>query len=369
MKNTCRYVDGYGHYLIGKHELNCHDTTCVGCQPCTHDKAGNPIRHCTARTTCGSHLGPDHTATCPACIGKVRRDITWIRRHASLLTAAAIEHRGVASEAANLAGPAADPFAWTIRRVRQLQAGVPADMLDPEDPHHPFSVLGRWEVMIREHYQQPPAPAPDPNTPRWTNLIAAADYLFARLTDAAQDPGIAWAEMASEIRVCKANLEDILNTARRPETGAPCPSCSTLLADDEKAPRLRKRLAEHADLTIRVAARTCDLGQQVDEHGRSKCSVCRGDDDTWHCPTVPEHWWTNTAYRERVDDDYLANAGALTATDMQMVYGINPATLRTWVNREKVERRGKNASRQQLYDVAQTLSMQTEATHPQEASA
>lgn len=332
MKKPCRFVPGWGHYLPS-HELNCRDITCQGCAPCTHDRDGSLVRHCTARPACGQHLGPSHPATCPKCIGKVRADITWISRNARLLTAAAIEHAGVRSEAANLAGPAADPFAWTMRRVHQLRAGIPAEQLDPEDPHHPLAVLGRWEVMLREHYHQPPTRRPHATAPRWTDLMSAADYLFTRLSDAAQDPGIAWGEMAAEIRVCRSNLEDILNTARHPETGAPCPSCA-------KAPPLKK-----------VYAHWCENDTCEKEHDTT------GASDLWRCPNCKAQW-TEAVYRKWVADDFLQNAEALTATDMQMIYDIKPSTLRTWVQRGKVHKRGQNNSGRHLYDVTEAREMQ-----------
>lgn len=85
----CRYVPGYGHYLPG-HELNCHDRNCDGCQPCTHHN-GNPVRHCTARTSCGQHLDDTHPQTCVRCIGRARDDINTITRGALELPDEVIE--------------------------------------------------------------------------------------------------------------------------------------------------------------------------------------------------------------------------------------------------------------------------------------
>lgn len=343
-RKPCRYVPDWGHYLP-THEATCRDTTCEGCQPCTHDEAGNPVRHCTARKNCGGHLSTSHPATCPKCIAKVRANITWISRNARLLTAAAIESGGVDTEAANLAGPAADPFAWTIRRVRQLQAGVPAMSIDPEDPHHPLAVLGRWEVMLREHYHQPPTRTARAGSPRWTDIMAAAGYLFGRLTAAAQDPDVDWAEMATELYVCRSHMEDILNTARRPETGAPCPSCPEPVTDDDPKPPALKRVYAH----------WCDRENCEKEHDTT------GASDLWRCPRCDAEW-KEAVYRKWVSDDFLQNSDALTATEMQMTYDIKPSTLRTWAQREEVRKHGKNASGQQLYNVRDTLKMQAAAS-------
>lgn len=332
----CRFVPGYGHYLPS-HELNCRDTTCEGCQPCTHDDHGRPVRHCTAKAHCGQHLGPDHRHTCPQCIGRVRADITWIRRNTLLLTAAAIEAGGVNTEAAVLAGPAADPFVWSARRVAQLRADhTRIEPLDFEDYHHPLAVLGRWELLMREHYQQPPTQTREAverrGAPRWTSIASAADYLFDRLTKIAQDPDFDWAQMAAEIHACRSHLEDILNTARRPETGAPCPSCA-------KAPALQK-----------VYAHWCERETCTKEHDVT------GAKDVWRCPDCKAKW-SEAEYRMWVADDYLQNATALTASELQMIYGINPSSLRTWAQRDQVKKRGRNPSGQQLYDVEQARAM------------
>lgn len=316
----CRYVPGYGHYLR-THELNCRDNTCDGCQPCTHHE-GNPVRHCTAQTSCGQHLDDSHPQTCPRCIGRARDDINAITRGASELPDEVVE-AGVESEAANLAGPAADPFAWTRRRIRQLQAGTPADHLDPEDPHHPLAVLGRWELMLREHHGHD---IPD----RFTTRGAAA-YLLQHLDRVAQDPEQDWAQFTGELRACRSHLEDVLHTARRPETGAPCPACTN-------APPLTK-----------VYAHWCTDPECTKEHDIS------GAKDTWRCPAC-RATWTEAEYRLWVADDYLDNAEALTAAEIHQIHGIKPSTLRTWSERGLVAKRGKNARGQQTYDVEQALA-------------
>lgn len=319
----CRYVPGYGHYLR-THELTCHDNTCDGCQPCTHDQ-GSPVRHCTARTSCGQHLPDDHAQTCPRCIGRTRDDINAILDAVNQLPAEALEE-GVNSEAANLAGPAADPFTWTRNRVRQLRAGTPATSIDPEDPHHPKAVLGRWELMIREHYNQL---LPDDFT-----IHNAARYLLGVIGLVAQDPEQDWAQLAAELRACRSHLEDVLHTARRPETGAPCPGC-------EAAPPLHK-----------VYAHWCEQVDCTREHDRT------GAKDTWRCPAC-RSTWTEAEYRLWVADDYLDNAQALTAAEIHQTHGIKPATLRKRAERDPRLKRGKNHHGQMTYDVERALASDT----------
>lgn len=346
----CRFVPGYGHFLRS-HVPFCKDRACEGCQPCTHDENGSPIRHCEAKKSCGRHLDHAHPHTCPKCIGHVRADLQAIRRMSLVLIPLAAEHGydrgrsgGVNHQATALAGPAADPLAWTSHRQAQIRAVqghgtestlLTTKLLDPEDRNHPKAVLGRWEAMIREHFKQRPA--------RLITADTAAEYLAANLTRLAQDPAEDWALFASELRICRAHLEDILNTARRPVTGAPCPSCST-------APPLTK-----------VYAHWCTRETCEKEHDTS------GAGDVWRCPNCAAKW-TEAEYRLWVTDDYLSNADHLTATDIQMVYGIPASTIRTWAQRGQVAKRGRNASGQRLYDVHQALAAYARTTKNQETA-
>lgn len=348
----CRFVPDYGHYLPS-HELNCKDTTCRGCQPCTHDDHGTPVKHCTARKSCGQHLDHAHPATCARCIGRTRADVTWISRNAQLLTAAAIEAGGIDTDAAYLAGPSADPFAFRRRRMQQLAAGVSPDKIDEEDYHHPLAVLGRWEVLLREHYHQPPTRrvpmVAGVQFHRWTNIAAAADYVFDKLSTVAQDPDFDWSEMAQEIRSCRSHLEHILNTAKVIETGAPCPSCA-------KAPALVRQYAHWCE------RETCEREHDV-----------TGASDRWRCPTCKESW-TEAKYRLWVADDFLDNSPSLTATELFMVYGIPESTIRRWCAKTTVKRRGvsierppklrscgKSADGRRVYSVQQVLDLRAEA--------
>ena len=326
MNPKCRYVEGYGFYLPS-HELNCRATDCDGCKPCTHDEHGNPIKHCTARTHCGRHLDATHPLTCPRCIGRTRDDITAILRAVAELPEEATE-AGVDSEAANLAGPAADPIRYWWRRCNELRTTGDTEL--EEDQHHPLAVLGRWELMLREDYEQDYAELPP------ITIAGAARYLDVMLDVIAQDETQDWPLFASEIRACRSHLEDVLHTARRPETGAPCPSCT-------RAPALVKRYAHW-----------CEREACEREHDLS------GADDAWVCPACKARW-SEAEYRLWVADDYLDNAEALTAADLQMTLGIKPGTLRRWANgwtteggetRAAVVRKcGFDGSGRQLYDV------------------
>lgn len=351
MTSPCRYVEAQG-YLLASHMPTCRDRDCAGCQPCETDEHGDRTRHCTARRTCSEHLDDAHPLTCPRCIGRTRADLWRIQNLAHRMQVEAIRGRaaGVNSEAANLAGPAAD-YGQVVARKIGIRRAVWADATDPErvaaaipddDPHHPRAVLGRWDMMIREDgYGQP-------TRERITTGRAAA-YLRSHLDALAQDPHQDWPLFASEIRTCRTHLEAVLHDSRTPERGAPCPTCAELVRRDDNAPRLVKRWAHW-----------CTEDDCKREHDTT------GAHDRWVCPANDRHRWTEAEYRQRVGGEYLANAEALTAAEIRDAWGIRPATLRSWAERGHVAKRGRNGFGQQTYDVDQALDQA--ARHDEETT-
>lgn len=308
---TCHY-DADAGWLTPEHRAACAERDCAGCRPCAES-------HCALMGRCPNHV--DAAAgiyTCPACIGKVKRNVARIvERYAELPEE--IEVKGVDSEALNLHGPAASAEQLEARRRWEADRGwcdFPRT-LAADDPHHPYAVLGRWDMAIRESY--------GPETDLFVTITRAADYLTGPVLERFAHTQ-EFEEFARDVARCLTHLETVLSDSREPEKGAPCPKCSEE-KPGEKAPRLRKRYG--ADVT--------------------------GKDDTWHCPAVPAHWWSDVDYRARVDGDYLAHAETLTASQMHEAHGIKPGTLRQWASRGSVRRRGRNAQGQQLYDVAQAL--------------
>ena len=336
MTGRCRYVEGYGYYLKA-HRPECTDRSCGGCVPCERDDAGNPTSHCLARKTCTGHLDHAHPITCPACIGKTREDLAAIRRAHGLMMDEALE-AGVNSEAANLAGPAADPESMAWRKIARK-----AEIIDNTDDYdhfervmlaefgedvdlHPLSTLGRWDFMLREDYGQP------------TTLRVTVDrtvaYLNGLLGRFAQDDQQDWPLFVTEVRDCRAHLEAVLHDSRVPEQGAPCPACPTPEpgADGRprKNPRLVKRYADH-DTT--------------------------GASDSWRCPRDHSHTWGEADYRLRIGDEYLDHAPALTATQIHERYDVKPGTLRAWATRDQVAKAGKDHDGRQLYRVSDVKMM------------
>lgn len=306
---TCTY-DAVRGWCTPEHLRDCADGQCRGCRPCAED-------HCELNGRCGNHV--EHDAgiyTCPSCIGKVKRNVRQIvDRYAELPEE--IEAKGVDSEALNLHGPAASAEQLAARRRWELSRGwcdFPRT-LAADDPHHPYAVLGRWDLAMRESY--------GPATDLFITISRAADYLTGPVIEQFAHTR-EFEDFARDVSRCLAHLETVLSDSREPEKGAPCPTCRDE-QPAEKAPRLRKR-----------------YGADV-----------RGKDDTWHCPIEPAHWWSETDYRTRIDGDYLLHARALTASQMHEAHGIKPGTLRQWANRGTVAKRGRSTQGQQLYDVAQ----------------
>lgn len=314
MSEKCHYDPDRG-WLTVEHRSDCKATDCKGCRPCSKS-------HCAMRDRCPNHVEQQAGIyTCPSCIGKTRRAVRAIaERYAELPEE--FDYENIGSEVVNLHGPAATPEQYAERRRRLMdqydQAGVcefPKHNLVTADPHHPYAVLGRWDMEVREIFQQP--------TDLFITVSRAADYLAGDVLDTFAHYR-EFEDFAADIARCLSHLEDVLALSQRPELGAPCPTCRETSADG-KGPRLHKRFGR--DIT--------------------------GLDDTWHCPIEPAHWWSHRDYRERVDEDFLQNADRLTAQQMYAAHGIAPGTVRQWANRGLVKRRGLNSFGQMLYDVAQ----------------
>jgi hypothetical protein len=254
-------------------------------EPCLTDEYGDPTKHCTARSGCSQHVGYGEL-TCARCIGRVRSNLRRIVELTALMLPATVEAGSVNSEAANLAGPGADYSTLVARRrigQKWIEANLPertqirasAALLEDDDEHHAYNVLGRWDMMIREDYDHP--------SDKRVTIANAADYLERQLGRIAQDEGQDFPLFAKEIRKCARHLSAVLATAARPERGAPCPECT----DDETGvgPRL-----------VRQYGHWCD--------SESCCKVHIADDsgDEWACPRDDGHRWPHADYERWIEE-------------------------------------------------------------------
>lgn len=315
-----------------EHVRDCTDRSCAGCKPCDED-------HCDLRG-CPNHV--NHTAglwTCPRCIGKAKRiladivdlyalaDVDVELRHAELgqLLEQAAE-TGVESEAFNLIGPAAAPEQYSEKRARLRALYERRGWCDwprhegfhDDDPHHPYAVLARWDLAMRERY--------GPQSDLFVTVSSAADYLTGLLNRGFPHTR-EFEQFDQEIRTCHAHLEQVIRDDRAPEKGAPCPACAA--ARGKGAPRLQKRYAVHPGLP---AGARC--GAKDGSRGRvDPCPTCDGKLDTWHCPDAAEHWWSDEDYRLRVDGAYIEHATTLPALELADRLGISVRTVRRWAGR------------------------------------
>lgn len=265
------------HFTKSAHRPDCTEVDCRGCQPCPEP------RHCTARRNCTWHIA-EGELTCGRCLASARTDLRWIATLAPLLPVAA-EGDGIDSEAANLAGPATDSEAWSWRRI--ATATATGELIgDGEDEHHPLTVLGTWEFMIREDY--------DHHTGRPATVAGTAGYLDRMLHRIAHDDRQDFPLLARELRKCRQHLEATLRNDDRPERGAPCPECTG--PDTGLGPRLIRKRGHWCDdeacerMHFSVM-RDADTGEVVpDTTG-----------DTWTCPRNRDHEWTHKAYSQYVE--------------------------------------------------------------------
>ena len=248
--------------------------------PCRTDAYGDPTRHCTARRTCAEHVGWGEL-TCARCIGRTRMDIRVIRDRSVELFPVAL-HAGVDSEAAMLAGPAADVEAWSWRKVAAKQGRAwHVSLMEDDDEHHPYTVLTRWEFMLRDDYDQQ---RDDP-----TSISAAADYLERILPRLAHDDEQDFPLFARELRKCRQHLENVLQDGTQPERGAPCPDCK----DEGHVVRMVREYGHWCE------AEDCERIHYLDDTG-----------DRWVCPRNRDHWRSEEDYRRWVADVYEANRSA-----------------------------------------------------------
>lgn len=264
---TCRYDRDAEDYLTP-------DGT-----PCRRDDYGDPTKHCTARRNCANHIGRDEL-TCARCIARARADLRRIPQLAALMLPVALD-TGVDSEAANLAGPAADPEAWSWRKIAAKQGRAwHVSLVEDDDDFHPYTVLGRWDLMIREDYDQPS------DVP--VTITNAAAYLDRTLHRIAQDDEQDFPLLARELRRCRSHLEAAMSDSRASERGAPCPECSANGA------------------LVRLVR---EYGHWCEDLDCERIHYDTDEADEWVCPrNRREHRWSHEDYSRWLEDRRVANA-------------------------------------------------------------
>lgn len=284
---TCRWVSRTEpRTLPGHHLADCDGAPCRGCQPC-------PERHCAI---CGrEHVtvdGRGTDGTCGTCLADTRTNLHQIETYSRSLPAEAL-HRGVHSDAAAYAGPTITTpdgiEAWRNRVLSAMWGRIPPV---EEDDRHPEWVLGTWEMLVREHLNQPSRAR--------IQLGAARAYLDQHLTRLAHDPEFPIEELARDLRHCVAMLEELLHAGEQIEEGAPCLDCS-------------QPVTRHTDDTGRVTY-TCDR--------------CRIE-------------LTENQYRLTVQAAHVYYADRLCVVDLAQRLDAPESTIRRWASTVTIQRRGE----------------------------
>lgn len=277
-------------FVKNGHRHDCVEPECKGCTPCPES------RHCTAKRNCSWHL-PEGVTTCGRCLGDVRRGLRWIGDLSALVATQALAD-GVNSEAANLAGPAADPRAlaeWQIARKSYLRAFEANGKIteaqhlhalealsEDDDEHHPYAVLTRWQMMIAEDYGH--------DLPSRLSTLGALAYLDRNLHRIANDDEQDFGLLKAELRKCRQHLESVLHNDDRRDQGAPCPTCRPL---------------GHVVRLERHYAHWCK---------REDCKVrfhfTDDTSDVWRCPRDVAHWWTQGGYADLLGERKSGRIGA-----------------------------------------------------------
>jgi hypothetical protein len=259
-------------------------------EPCRRDDYGDKTKHCTARRTCSVHIAASEL-TCPRCIGRVRQGVRQVVAMSALMLPLALDE-GVKSEAADLAGPAADPrgvrdlrfyidghatHAYRTGRIdgahyERILAALPDD-----DEWHPYSVLTRWQMLLAEDY--------DHELPPRLTITGAGEYLERHLNRIAQDPEQDFPLLAREIRRLRTRLESVMHNSNRPERGEPCPICR----DEGKVVRLVR-----------------EYGHWCEDEECTKFHYADDSGDMWRCPVNrSEHAWKQEHYENYVKERRL----------------------------------------------------------------
>jgi hypothetical protein len=284
-RTPCRWDRTAEAYLLRTHRPDCTGNSCDGCQPCTHDDAGNPVHHCPVRRRCTSHLGWTERASCPTCLGKIRSNLTAITEAVAVMPTEA-EEQGVDSAAAEMAGPHADYVTASWRLINAHRNGEQVEELDLRDP---YTCLTLHERTIREDLGH------DGTTLVSPTLAATCGYLAWVLTDLARDEtqANALASLLADTARLRGHLEALLRDAQTPERGAPCPECS----DAGRVERLHRRYPHYCDDPECERLHFTVVMDGATGEPRPDTSA-----DVWVCPANRRHWWTHDDYEKWVEE-------------------------------------------------------------------
>jgi len=265
-----------------------------------------------------------------APVVKVAQDLTAIADLCERLLTQAVhtanDRELPGGEAMVALGPVADPHAYAenVEAAEYRHEANPRrwpeqtlDLGHEDDDLAPvLQVLWYWSCALRDDLGFP--------LEGRRATVASEANVIRQTLDHLWDTEPHFDDLAADIRGARRRLENILHDGERVELGVRCPG-----DHEDDAPRLILR---------------------YDDRDPS------GNGDEYRCPGDWQHRWKVDDYRRWVGAVYVAHADRLTADDLANHHGIKPGTLRVWVTRGQVARRGRDHSGRQLYDVAQALA-------------
>jgi hypothetical protein len=270
---------------------------------------------------------------------QIGQDLTAIEDIYARLRAEAYHHAGDSEipggTAMVMLGPRADIETWNYIQL-SAEAGrlhygtndhassIEVDAIKRDGTEPPLSFLAGWVDIIRTQRAQPTGPHHATLDTEISYLRGALDWI----TSVDHDTQKPWWDdadnFAEQLHNVRRTLEEVLREGEQRDTGAPC-------------------LDE-----------TCEGTRLVKEWAGTKDRPLPATFDAWVCPKCKRR------YTAREYVLFCKQAGRLYAdrlheTDMLEVYRVQPGTLRKWVQRGHVRKRGRDYSGRTLYDVADTL--------------
>jgi hypothetical protein len=356
---ACHYDRALGERVTREHRTDCrsqHDGQCpaagTGCAPCT-------APHCIV---CGrEHTNNDHPDTCPACVGRIRDDLTDLQTSYTDLHREALDagHDGHLVAAARIPGGTAQILIGPTVRLNMMRTGRGLTSIELAEDHHrgdpipPFAVLAQWEDIYRSWLGHPRA--------RHASVASSITYLAGQLdaianhvTETAPD----FLAFTRQIRALRASLERALHDEQEPERGVECFECGDRLVRRFRDPK-RCRHSTPAREWFRTCLHLVSLGYPElmpnpaeARAARVPCENCSqgGLDDptagrSWECPGCRKEY-TPGEYATAMRRDLLENGDegdgwthitmAADAASTLVGLQVPAATVRKWMDRGKV---------------------------------
>jgi hypothetical protein len=319
-----------------------HPDSCRGCLPCPED-------HCAV---CGyEHATDSHPLTCAECVGNIRDDLRAIPGLCVALPHQAVDANGGRTAAAPIPGGESTVMIGpsVTAHGRAWYDEKKADATHKADEHHedattPMLVLVSWEDAWRAELGDTFAPGMGGRA----TLRRASSYLLDHLTSMAQKIAPPIDAFQEEIAALRYHLEEVLGAGIRHQPGAPCTSCGQALMRTSSKPSTceHAKVARRLDVSLNamlvrypalaVAHESCDQG---------------GLRDTWQCLRCKRRY-SDQEYQFAVGSDYISNAAALTARELEWKTGVPATVIRVWGSRGLVTKRGRDDFGIVKYDVA-----------------